>query len=54
MELLRAAVNTQGASVFVVSHDSRITPYADRVFHLEDGHLTQQEPMADLPRSSVA
>jgi putative ABC transport system ATP-binding protein len=54
VELLRAAVNTQGASVFVVSHDSRITPYADRVFHLEDGHLTQQEPMADLPRSSVA
>jgi ABC-type lipoprotein export system ATPase subunit len=28
--------------VLVVSHDARLVPYADRVFHLDDGHLTEQ------------
>jgi ABC-type lipoprotein export system ATPase subunit len=53
VELLRAGPSTQRASVFVVPHGARITPYADRVFHLEDGQLTQQERTDELPRSSV-
>jgi putative ABC transport system ATP-binding protein len=37
--LLRQAAHARGASVLVVSHDSRITSYVDRVYHLEDGRL---------------
>src|SRR5262249_51752942 len=39
VELLRAAASTRGACVFVVSHDSRLVPYADRVLHIADGRL---------------
>jgi putative ABC transport system ATP-binding protein len=43
VELLRNAAHDRGATVLIVSHDSRIVPYADRVFHLEDGRLTGPE-----------
>jgi len=43
VELLRNAAHERNATVLVVSHDSRIVPYADRVFHLEDGRMTDQE-----------
>jgi putative ABC transport system ATP-binding protein len=43
VELLRNAAHERGATVLIVSHDSRIVPYADRVFHLEDGRLTDNE-----------
>jgi putative ABC transport system ATP-binding protein len=49
VELLRTAASTRGACVFVVSHDVRIVPYADRVFHLEDGRLDGQELTATPP-----
>jgi putative ABC transport system ATP-binding protein len=39
VELLRAAASERGSSVFVVSHDPRIMPYADLVYHLEEGRL---------------
>jgi putative ABC transport system ATP-binding protein len=39
VEMLRTTANAEGSAVFVVSHDARIIPYADRVFHLEDGSL---------------
>ena len=43
IEMLRAAAHDRGAMVLVVSHDSRILPHADRVFHLEDGFLREPE-----------
>jgi putative ABC transport system ATP-binding protein len=43
IELLRHAAHERGAAVLVVAHDSRIIPYADRVFHLEDGYLLEPE-----------
>ena len=43
VELLRTAASAQGACVFVVSHDARIVPYADRVIHLEDGSMQEEE-----------
>jgi putative ABC transport system ATP-binding protein len=51
VELLRAAAHDRGASVLIVSHDSRIVPFADRVFHLEDGRLQDPDGPAgvDLP-----
>jgi putative ABC transport system ATP-binding protein len=42
VELLRTAAHDRGATVVMVAHDSRITAYADRVFHLEDGRLQEQ------------
>lgn len=45
VELLQAAA-ARGAAVFVVSHDARVTSYANRVFHLEDGRLNRAEQAA--------
>ena len=39
LELLRSAALARGASIFVVSHDDRMKPFADVVYHLDDGHL---------------
>jgi putative ABC transport system ATP-binding protein len=38
VELLRDTAH-KGATVVMVTHDSRILPYADRVYRLEDGRL---------------
>jgi putative ABC transport system ATP-binding protein len=43
MELLSAAAHDQESTILVVSHDPRLVPYADQVFHLEDGHLGEPE-----------
>lgn len=40
IQLLRTAARERGAVVFVVGHDPRLVPYADRVLHLSDGWLT--------------
>jgi putative ABC transport system ATP-binding protein len=40
MQLLRSIVDKQGKTLIVVSHDPRITPYASRIVHLEDGKIT--------------
>jgi putative ABC transport system ATP-binding protein len=40
-ELLRAAAHESGATILVVGHDARIIPFADRVFHMEDGCLAE-------------
>jgi putative ABC transport system ATP-binding protein len=46
VELLRAAAHDRGATILVVSHDSRIIPFADRVVHLADGRLGEAEQPA--------
>jgi putative ABC transport system ATP-binding protein len=46
IELLRAAAHARGASIFVVSHDERMRPFADVIYHLDDGHLSvEQNPV---------
>jgi putative ABC transport system ATP-binding protein len=54
VELLRAAATSQRATVFVVSHDAHITPYADEVFHIEDGRLHQLACADRLTRSNLS
>jgi putative ABC transport system ATP-binding protein len=44
IEMLRDAARERGATVLVVAHDARLVPYADRVFHLDDGHLSEPAP----------
>lgn len=47
IHLLTETARAQGAMVLVVTHDPRLTPFADRVFELADGQL-----QADAPRES--
>jgi putative ABC transport system ATP-binding protein len=49
VELLRAATHRHGATVLIVGHDTRIVPYADRVFDLGDGCLTERPAPPDTP-----
>ncbi len=39
MELLRSIVDKNGKTVIVVSHDLRISSFADRIVRLEDGRI---------------
>jgi len=43
VELLCSAAHEQGATILVVAHDHRIVPYADQVFHMEDGCLAEPQ-----------
>ncbi len=49
VELLRAAAHERGATVLIVAHDSRIIPYVDRVYHLEDGRLRGTQDLGAPP-----
>ena len=40
MELLRSLAHERGRAVVIVSHDTRMLGYADRIVHLEDGRIT--------------
>jgi putative ABC transport system ATP-binding protein len=39
IRLLHTAAHERGAVLFLVGHDPRLVPYADRVLYLSDGHL---------------
>jgi putative ABC transport system ATP-binding protein len=54
IELLRAAAHARGASIFVVSHDERMRPYADVIYHLDDGRLTMEHNPVPLPAAGPA
>ena len=42
IEFLKNGVKEDKLSVVIASHDERITKFADRVYHMEDGRLTEQ------------
>jgi putative ABC transport system ATP-binding protein len=42
IELLRTGTTDRGAVLFLVGHDPRLVPCADRVLHLVDGQLSDQ------------
>ena len=39
MGLLRSIIDKKGKTLIVVTHDMRITKFADRIVHLEDGRI---------------
>jgi putative ABC transport system ATP-binding protein len=47
IELLRVAAHDCGSTILVVGHDARMIPHVDRVFHMEDGVLTEPPPPAE-------
>jgi putative ABC transport system ATP-binding protein len=51
IRLLTETARERGAMVLVVTHDPRLTPFADRVFELADGQLRDEPAAASgLPR----
>ncbi|VTS08908.1 ABC transporter ATP-binding protein [Tuwongella immobilis] len=40
IQLLRQAAEEDGTTVMVVTHDERLLPYSNTIFHLADGQLT--------------
>jgi putative ABC transport system ATP-binding protein len=54
MELLTAAAHEQEATVLVVSHDPRLVPYAEQVFHMEDGFLAEPEQVYQCALRNVS
>ena len=52
MELLRRAASGENRAVVVVTHDSRVFPFGDRIAYMDDGRVTrfeaprQYEPVA--------
>jgi putative ABC transport system ATP-binding protein len=50
IQLLSETAKLNGAMVLVVTHDPRVTPFADRVFDLADGRLSGEgEPPRETP-----
>jgi putative ABC transport system ATP-binding protein len=53
VHLLQQAAHRHNTLMLVVAHDTRLIPYADRVFHLEDGQLIEaprlRPPTGDSP-----
>ena len=48
IELLRAAAHDCGSTIMVVGHDARMIPHVDRVFHMEDGVLSEHAHNPDM------
>jgi len=40
VEIMRKLAKEQGTTILIVTHDNRILDVADRIIHLEDGHLS--------------
>jgi putative ABC transport system ATP-binding protein len=56
MTLLLAIAKDQNCAVMVVTHDARLTRFADRIFHIEDGSLSHEDQPSlkhDQMRSSA-
>jgi putative ABC transport system ATP-binding protein len=48
IELLRAAAHDCGSTILVVGHDARMIPHVDRVFHIEDGVLSEHAHVSEM------
>jgi len=43
MKLLAEVARERGHAVLIVTHDPRLLPFADRVVHIEDGRIVDQQ-----------
>ena len=55
MTVLAGIAKEPARAVFVVTHDPRIMPFADRIVRIEDGRIVGEErgPNADRARSAA-
>jgi putative ABC transport system ATP-binding protein len=42
MRILASIAHERQRAVLVVTHDPRVVPFADRIIHIEDGHLVEE------------
>jgi len=52
--LLRETVDRWGRSILLVTHDPRISSYADRILQMKDGRITEQTQNSHNDRKAVA
>ncbi len=49
MEMMSDLAHRRGRAVVIVTHDSRVLSFADRVVKIEDGAIAKSEELAGLP-----
>ncbi len=49
IRLLQRAAKSHGAAVVCVTHDPRLEAYADRIIHIEDGHILDDHRVVHGP-----
>jgi putative ABC transport system ATP-binding protein len=54
MTLLAQIAKDQSRGVLVVTHDPRIVPFADRIVHIEDGKIVNEEAILPAQRASMS
>lgn len=54
IRLLRRAATEHGAAVICVTHDPRLEAWADRVIHIEDGVITDDQRRTPNPDAALA
>ena len=54
MELLAQIARDQSRTVFVVTHDSRILPFADRLVRIDDGSIVSDKRQGRSQKSEMA
>ena len=54
LDLLRDAVNSQGVTLILVTHDMRVASYADRIIHMLDGRIERIEEGHAAPEPLAA
>jgi putative ABC transport system ATP-binding protein len=56
MSILARIAKARGCGVLVVTHDTRLLPFADRIVYIEDGRIVREEqcrePAPLTPRSA--
>jgi putative ABC transport system ATP-binding protein len=53
MRLLTRLAHDRGTTLVIVTHDNRILSFADRILHLEDGYLVNEESSTPPSRSAI-
>ncbi|WP_309646470.1 ABC transporter ATP-binding protein [Phenylobacterium sp.] len=52
IKLLQRAAKQHGAAVICVTHDPRLEAYADRIIHIEDGHILNDRRTTPAPSAA--
>ncbi|HZZ77301.1 MAG TPA: ABC transporter ATP-binding protein [Gemmataceae bacterium] len=53
MEILSSAAHERSCTVLAVAHDPRVTPFADRILHLEDGAMKTGEALCETSLAKI-
>jgi putative ABC transport system ATP-binding protein len=53
LELVRSLAHSRGVAVVIVTHDSRMLQFADRLVHIEDGRIVEPPVVATAPLAAL-